>query len=91
MTEKINMELKDEQMVNAAGGVKTDEHGMPKYDEYGKIVKYLGDQKYLVKTEKGTELTGVFEYRHILDEGTDVGLEMLAGGWAIHEISELDY
>ena len=78
-------------MINVAGGVKTDEHGMPKYDEYGKIVKYLDDQKYLVRTDKGTELIGVFEYRHLLEEGTDVGLEMLAGGWAIHEISELDY
>ena len=36
MVENRNMELNDEMMNQAVGGIKLDEHGMPKYDAFGR-------------------------------------------------------
>lgn len=85
MEENRNMELKDDMMDQAVGGVSLDEHGMPKYDAFGKVVKYLGDQHYLVRLYDGGEVTATFNERHLVDEGTEVGLIALCGGWGMEE------
>ena len=86
-----NKELKDSELKKAAGGLKFDEHGMPIYDAYGVVVKYLDNQMYLVRLDDGGEVEAHFEYRHYVEEGTRVGLTALMGGWEMDDYLNRDF
>ena len=85
MSENKNIKLNDEAMAHASGGVTFDPKGTPKFNGFGTVIKYLGDQHYLVRRDDGVEITASFDQRHIVEEGTEVGLIMLCGGWAMEE------
>ena len=72
-------------MDQAIGGINLNEHGMPKYDAFGKVVKCLVNQQYLVRLYDGGEVTATFNEKHIVDECTEVGLIALCGGWNMED------
>ena len=60
--------------------------GMTRFDAEGTVVKYLGDQLYQVCLSDGGEVTATFNERHIVAEGTKVGLIAMMGGWRMEEM-----
>ena len=91
MEENRNMEIKDEMMDQVTGGVINVED-LTDTVFFGTVVKYLGDQKYLVRLrDGGQEITGIFTENHILEEGKEVWLATFIEssesiGWEINEI-----
>ena len=84
MTDNKNMKLDDDLMMQASGGVTGD--GVTRFDAEGTVVKYLGDQLYQVCLSDGGEVTATFNERHIVAEGTKVGLIAMMGGWRMEEM-----
>ena len=92
MADNRNMKLSDADLAQASGGVTLGDHGMPTYDAYGKVLRFLGDQQYLVVLDDGAEVTATFDQRHIVEDGTSVGLTATGGGWSMEEANpDLDY
>ncbi len=86
MADNKNMKLDDDLLLQASGGVTQDESRLTQFDAVGTVVSFLGDQKYLVRLSDGGEVTAHFDERHIVDEGTQVGLIAMMGGWEMKEI-----
>ena len=86
MADNKNMKLDDEMMLQASGGVTRDEAEVTRFDAVGTVVRYLGDQLYQVCLSDGGEVTATFNERHIVTEGTQVGLIAMMGGWRMEEM-----
>ena len=88
MAEIINIELSDEMMKAASGGITHDElnkHGMKEYDAFGTVADKI-DNRYLVLLSDGAEVIASFEQDHTVANGTRVALICLNGGWIMEEI-----
>ena len=86
MADNKNMTLDDDLLLQASGGVTRDEDSIPRFDAVGTVVRYLGNQLYQVCLSDGGEVTANFNERHIVEEGTQVGLIAKMGGWQMEEI-----
>ena len=94
MTKNKNMEVQDEAMEQANGGMTLDDlnnHGIKKYHAFGTVVRKVENETsknacYLVRKEDGAEIQAWFYHNHIVPEGTQVALIMLCGGWIMEEL-----
>ena len=89
MADNKNMKLDDDLLLQASGGVTQDESRVTQFDAVGTVVMHLGDQKYQVRLSDGGEVIAYFDERHMVAEGTQVGLIAMAGGWQMKEIGEV--
>ena len=80
----MNKKMDDSVMSQASGGTGG-KH--TQYDDYGTILSKT-DDGYLVKLDSGAEITVVYEAKHIIPNGTRVGLILLAGGWGMEELKD---
>ncbi|MBR2274990.1 MAG: hypothetical protein IJ873_02870 [Lachnospiraceae bacterium] len=86
MAKTNNMQLSDDIMAKATGGIIEDERESGYYDTFGKVISKEGDG-YLVRFGDGGEVLASFEQKHVVPEGTRVGLKALGGGWVMEEVT----
>ncbi len=81
-----NVQLSDEIMAQASGGVTVKDDRLTEFDASGTVIEYIGDCQYHVRLEDGGEVMASFDERHIVEPGTNVGLLALYGGWVMKEL-----
>ncbi|MBQ7564884.1 MAG: hypothetical protein IJT16_12970 [Lachnospiraceae bacterium] len=79
-----NMQLNDDALAKATGGITEDGEGSGQYDAFGTVISKEGDG-YLVRFGDGGEVLATFTRKHAVPEGTYVGLAAVGGGWIMEE------
>ncbi len=83
MNDEKNIQLSDEMLMGANGGVSIDRQKDPEYDAMGTIVMHLGGRLYQVRFSDGAELVANSQTDDILPANTQVGLYAVTGAWIL--------
>ncbi len=83
MNDEKNIQLSDEMLMGASGGLNAAEDQTPEYDATGCIAMHLGGRLYQVRFSDGAELVASSQTDDILPENTKVGLFAVTGGWTL--------
>ncbi len=84
MADNKNVQLTDEMLLGATGGLTKAGDNEPDYDAVGSVVMYLGERKYQVRFDDGAELVATCQSGGEVSDGTKVGLYAIAGGWTMY-------
>ena len=87
MTGKKNVQLSDEMLLNATGGLNAGEQNAPEFDAIGTVVIHLGGRQYQVRFDDGAELIAATQSDETVPDGAKVGLFAVAGGWKMHVLA----
>ncbi len=83
MNDEKNIQLSDEMLKDASGGLSLDQQKTPEYDAVGTIEMHLGGKLYQVRFSDGAELVASSQTDDILPASTQVGLYAVTGGWIL--------
>lgn len=86
MDNQKNMQLEDDMLFQAQGGVKTDEDSQSEFDATGTVEKQIGSGESLVCLTDGAQVIASTEDGHLVEEGRRVGLLAQGGGWLMREL-----
>lgn len=86
MSDEKNIQLDDELLAGAAGGLVNDIDKMPNYDAIGAVIMSMGEGQYLVRCDDGAELIASCESEGVVADGSKVGLFALYGGWIMRKL-----
>ena len=84
MAEKKNVQLSDEMLLGATGGLTATKENKPDYDAIGSVIMHLGGKQYQVRFDDGAELIATYQSGGEVSDGTKVGLYAIAGGWTMY-------
>lgn len=84
MADKKNVQLLDEEMFNATGGLNSGNQETKDFDAVGTVIMHLSGRQYQVRFDDGAELIATSYSDESVAEGTNVGLFAIAGGWTMH-------
>ena len=87
MADKKNVQLSDEAMFSATGGLTGGEQKLPDYDAIGTVVMHLGGKQYQVRFDDGAELVATNQSEGMVPDGSKVGLFAIAGGWTMYVLA----
>lgn len=87
MADNKNVQLSDEAMLGATGGLTGGEQKMPDYDAIGSVVMHLGGKQYQVRFDDGAELVATNQSEGTVPDGSTVGLYAIAGGWTMYVLA----
>ena len=88
MADNRNIQLSDEAMLGATGGLVAGEQKMPDYDAIGSVIMYLGGKQYKVRFDDGAELVATDKSGREISVGAKVGLYAVAGGWTMYVLTD---
>ncbi|MBO5598433.1 MAG: hypothetical protein J5943_07525 [Oribacterium sp.] len=83
MKDKKNIQLSDEMLMGANGGLSLNQQKQAAFDAIGKVVMHLGGRLYQVRFSDGAELVASSQADDILPANTQVGLYAVTGGWIL--------
>jgi len=83
MADEKNVQLSDEMLLGATGGLTTTNEQIPNYDAVGVVVMHLGGRQYQVRFDDGAELVATNQSDDPVPDGTGVGLFAIDGGWTM--------
>lgn len=86
MGDQKNMQLEDDILFQAQGGVKTDEDCLPEFDATGTVAKQMGSGESLIYLSDGAQVIASTEDGRLVEEGRRVGLFAQGGGWLMREL-----
>lgn len=83
MNDEKNIQLSDEMLMGANGGLSLDQQKQGEFDAVGTTVIHLGGRLYQVRFSDGAELVASSQTDDILPANTQVGLYAVTGGWIL--------
>ena len=83
MKDEKNIQLSDEMLMGANGGLSLNQQKQAEFDAIGKVVMHLGGRLYQVRFSDGAELVASSQTDDILPANTQVGLYAVTGGWIL--------
>ncbi len=83
MADNKNIQLSDEMLLGATGGLSTEEGQLQNFDAIGNVVMNLGGRQYQVRFDDGAEIIATSKTDAAVADGTKVGLMAVSGGWTM--------
>ncbi len=78
MTNILNIEIMDNITDLSDYGLSLNENSILGYEAFGTVITSIGDCRYLVRLQDGSDIQAISKRDHIVENGTNVGLISLS-------------